>query len=210
MSLYNAAQGDDGLVEYGWRAGKSTRNKGMCETEHKLSDTLKDRFRIYFPTAETVANSRGGIGCGGTICLQAKWYDSTTFPRHLMRDCQSLRPGLLMHSKMMFVRGNGDEQDRKIAWAYVGSANLSESAWGRLVRDKNTREPRLTCRNWECGVILPVVELTIKAGSEQHSTREDNYEASLGMDIFVGQVPVPMQVPGSQYGLRRPWFFQHH
>ena len=54
--------GDDGLVEYGWRAGKSTRNKGMCETEHKLSDTLKDRFRIYFPTAETVANSRGGIG----------------------------------------------------------------------------------------------------------------------------------------------------
>ncbi|PVH85495.1 phospholipase D/nuclease [Cadophora sp. DSE1049] len=134
-SLYNAAQGDDGLVEYGWRAGKSTRNKGMCETERKLSDALKDRFRIYFPTAETVANSRGGIGCGGTICLQAKWYDSTTFPRHLMRDCQSLRPGLLMHSKMMFVRGNGDEQDSNIAWAYVGSANLSESAYGsyRLV-----------------------------------------------------------------------------
>ena len=45
-----------------------------------------------------------------------------------MRDCQSLRPGLLMHSKMMFVRGNSDKQDRKIAWAYVGSANLSESA----------------------------------------------------------------------------------
>ncbi|KAK0116055.1 hypothetical protein ONS95_013089 [Cadophora gregata] len=129
--LYNAAQGDDGLVEYGWRAEKkSTRNKAMCETERKLSDTLKDRFRIYFPTGETVANSRGGIGCGGTICIQAKWYDSATFPRHLMHDCQSLRPGILMHSKMMFVRGVGDKQDSQIAWAYVGSANLSESAYG--------------------------------------------------------------------------------
>lgn len=34
----------------------------MCETERKLSDTLNDRFRIYFPTAETVAKSHGGIG----------------------------------------------------------------------------------------------------------------------------------------------------
>ena len=93
---------------------------------------------------------------------------------------------------------------------FEAPANRLQTVGGRLVRDKNTREPRLTCRNWECGVILPVVELTIKAGSEQHSTREDNYEASLGMDIFVGQVPVPMQVPGSQYGPRRPWFFMDH
>ncbi|KAH7393195.1 tyrosyl-DNA phosphodiesterase-domain-containing protein [Cadophora sp. MPI-SDFR-AT-0126] len=208
-SLYNAAQGDDGLVEYGWRAGKSTRNKEPCETERKLSDILNDRFRIYFPTLETVANSRGGIGCGGTICLQAKWYDSTTFPRHLMRDCQSLRPGLLMHSKMMFVRGNGGKRDSKIAWAYVGSANLSESAWGRLVKDKDTREPKLTLRNWECGVVVPV-PVTIKVGSEQPSDREDNRNEPLGMDAFAGHIPVPMQVPCSQYGPRRPWLYRDH
>jgi hypothetical protein len=39
-----------------------------------------------------------------------------------MRDCKSIRPGMLMHSKMLFVRGAR-------AWAYIGSANLSESAW---------------------------------------------------------------------------------
>lgn len=50
------------MVEYGWRTGKTARNKGMCETERKLSDTLNDRFRIYFPTAETVARSSGGTG----------------------------------------------------------------------------------------------------------------------------------------------------
>ncbi|KAK0100100.1 hypothetical protein ONS96_008035 [Cadophora gregata f. sp. sojae] len=179
----------------------------MCETERKLSDTLKDRFRIYFPTGETVANSRGGIGCGGTICIQAKWYDSATFPRHLMHDCQSLRPGILMHSKMMFVRGVGDKQDSQIAWAYVGSANLSESAWGRLVQDKDTREPKLTLRNWECGVVLP-----IKVDGEQPSDRkgEDKDKTSLGMDVFLGHIPVPMQVPGNPYGLHRPWFYKAH
>lgn len=93
---------------------------------------------------------------------------------------------------------------------FEAPANRLQFAGGRLVKDKYTREPRLTCRNWECGVILQVVDLTIKAGSEQHSTREAKYKASLGMDVFVGHVPVPMQVPGSQYGPRRPWFFMDH
>ncbi|KAH7321545.1 tyrosyl-DNA phosphodiesterase [Rhexocercosporidium sp. MPI-PUGE-AT-0058] len=177
-SLYLAAQGDDGLVEYGWRTSKSSRNKGMCETERKLSDTLSDRFRIYFPTAKTVAESNGGIGCGSTICLLSNW-------------------------------GKADKQGSKIAWAYVGSANLSESAWGRLVKDKATKEPRLTLRNWECGVVLRVPMMT-RGGYEQSPAREDGENVSLGMDVFAGHVPVPMQVPGDKYGLRRPWFYKDH
>ncbi|KAH9221079.1 tyrosyl-DNA phosphodiesterase-domain-containing protein [Leptodontidium sp. 2 PMI_412] len=208
-SLYLAAKGDDGLVEYGWRTGKSSRNKGMCETERKLSDTLNDRFRIYFPTAETVAKSHGGIGCGSTICLQPSWYDSETFPRHLMRDSKSLRPGMLMHSKMMFVRGKANKGNSKIAWAYVGSANLSESAWGRLVKDKSTKEPKLTLKNWECGVVVRV-PATIPSAHEAIPGREDGEEETLGMDVFAGHVPVPMQMPGDQYGLHRPWFFKDH
>ncbi|PVH85494.1 hypothetical protein DL98DRAFT_409345, partial [Cadophora sp. DSE1049] len=72
-----------------------------------------------------------------------------------------------------------------------------------LVKDKDTREPTLTLRNWECGVVL-------KVGNEQPSDREDKHKASLGMDVFVGHIPVPMQVPGSQYGLRRPWLYRDH
>ena len=45
-----------------------------------------------------------------------------------MRDCKSRREGVLMHSKMMFVQ-LANEAHRGVAWAYVGSANLSESAW---------------------------------------------------------------------------------
>lgn len=64
--------------------------------------------------------------------MQAKWWRSPNFPRELVRDVIS-RDRLLMHSKMIFVRrraGDGGQASRQSAgWAYVGSANLSESAW---------------------------------------------------------------------------------
>ncbi|CZT50198.1 uncharacterized protein RSE6_11139 [Rhynchosporium secalis] len=199
-SLYLAAQGDNGLVEYELRTGKSARNKALSETERELYDSLNNHFRIYFPSAETIAKSHGGTGCGGTICFQSKWYDSQSFPRHLMHDCKSHRLGILMHSKMMFVRGRAKNGNSNVAWAYVGSANLSESAWGRLVKDKTTKEPKLTLRNWECGVL-------IRSGDKMSTDRKEAEKGSLGMDVFSGYIPIPMQVPGDQYGHRRPWFF---
>lgn len=60
------------------------------------------------------------------------------FPRELIRDCVNNRDGLLMHSKVIFVRrarcsdescGDGFDAGACAGWAYVGSANLSESAW---------------------------------------------------------------------------------
>jgi hypothetical protein len=50
------------LKEYRWRTNRPVKSKGMTPVERKLSDDLKDRFRIYFPTRETVANSKGGLG----------------------------------------------------------------------------------------------------------------------------------------------------
>ena len=58
------ATGDSGLTEYGWRTNRPASGKVVAEAvaERKLSDDLKKRFRIYFPTRETVARSKGGIG----------------------------------------------------------------------------------------------------------------------------------------------------
>ncbi|TAQ85645.1 hypothetical protein B7494_g6030 [Chlorociboria aeruginascens] len=121
-SMYLACQGDNGIKEYTWR---TKRNKPGTESqlEKQLSDDLKSQIQIYFPTKDTVAASKGGIAAGGTICLQSKWFDANTFPRHLMRDCKSLRDGMLMHCKMILVR-----PDRGTSWAYLGSSNFSESA----------------------------------------------------------------------------------
>ena len=105
--LYLAAQGDDGLLECERRntvqvkskAGKAAREKSLA-AQADLIKILRENFRIYFPSHETVANSTGGTGCGGTICFQSKWFTSPEFPTELMRDCKSVRRGLLMHNKV--------------------------------------------------------------------------------------------------------------
>lgn len=154
------------MKEYNARASR----KPSGARSAGLSQHLKDHVRIYFPTEQTVAKSRGGRGvssripagapppntptgrpatggrlsanvlwpawqAAGTICMQAKWWRSPTFPTGLVRDCVNIREGLLMHSKMIFVHptaaasGTTNQAARGPAWAYVGSANLSESAW---------------------------------------------------------------------------------
>lgn len=57
----------------------------------------------------------------------------------------------------------------------------------------------MTCRNWECGVIVRVPEAAGPAGTETNST----------LRIFKGTVPVPMECPGRQYGpTDQPWFYR--
>ncbi|UNI16262.1 hypothetical protein JDV02_002714 [Purpureocillium takamizusanense] len=133
-AMYNACRGDDGVKSYSARAGRKLSDKRL-----NPSRELKDCFRIYFPTSKTISDSRGGKGAAGTICLQRKWWHSPGFPRELVRDCVNTRDGLLMHSKVIFVRREDEEAEGSSdggsnpntgpAWAYVGSANLSESAW---------------------------------------------------------------------------------
>lgn len=106
-NLYLAAQGDDGYKEYQRqnpatgkgrsKAGIATTNKATTN-QKKLQDEVRENFRIFFPTYDTVKNSKAGSA--GTICFQSKWYNSPAFPREAMRDCKSIRAGLLMHNKV--------------------------------------------------------------------------------------------------------------
>ncbi|KAI2776448.1 phospholipase D/nuclease [Daldinia loculata] len=194
-AIYYSAQGDDGMKEYGIRNAKGRKNKAPMQAK----PDFKNKFRIYFPSRETVVQSRGGRNAAGTICVQSKWWDSATFPRELIRDCKSVRSGLLIHSKLMLVR-HSDLDKSKAAFAYVGSANLSESAWGRLVKERGTSNPKLTCRNWECGVIVPI------------SPRDPSKDGSRPSSVsdFNDTIPVPMNIPGEAYGdikSKRPWLF---
>lgn len=64
--------------------------------------------------------------------------------------------------------------------------------------DRSTHAPKMTCRNWECGVL-------VKAGGEGgHGS-----SSSGGLGMFEGVIPVPMQVPGlplAKEGVKAPWF----
>ena len=79
------------------KAGIAIVNKARTN-QKKLEDEVRENFRIYFPTHDTVKSSKAGFA--GTICFQSKWYNSQAFPRHAMRDCKSTRAGLLMHNKV--------------------------------------------------------------------------------------------------------------
>lgn len=82
-------------------------------------------------------------------------------------------------------------------WAYVGSHNLSESAWGNPTLERGKDTPKIFCRNWECGVVLP---LKSKRGIEERG--------AVPMTAFEGRIPVPMRTPAQRNA--RPWFFMNN
>ncbi|KAI9884129.1 MAG: hypothetical protein M1823_004101 [Watsoniomyces obsoletus] len=68
-AIYLAAQGDDGLKEYDIRTAPrpTARNKDaiaardqLVQQEKRLLETVKQGFRIFFPTRDTVVESKGG------------------------------------------------------------------------------------------------------------------------------------------------------
>ncbi|KAL1982854.1 hypothetical protein VTN96DRAFT_854 [Rasamsonia emersonii] len=219
-SIYLASQGDDGLTEFTLRTSKTFPAKSRADpkvlVEKTTGEEWKDRFRVYFPSERTVKESKGGPMNAGTICFQSKWYAGPKFPRHVLRDCISRRDGLLMHNKMLFARPEIPIQlpdgSTCEAWAYIGSANLSESAWGRFVQDRTTKEPKLNCRNWECGVLVPIIRPAPSAGEDKTGDNDERKKkADMHIDIadvFGDTVPVPMHVPARPYGPDlKPWFY---
>lgn len=106
---------------------------------------------------------------------------------------------------------------------------------GRLVFDRTTKQPKLNCRNWECGVVVPVLkekkksegpnsttesetddetethQQTVKGKGVESGANSKAKEESTGLlDIFIATVPVPMRLPGQKYGgsgPKKPWYF---
>ena len=160
---------------------------------------VRNHIRMYFPTNETVEKSVGGPDCAGVISLKRQHYNASTFPRECLRDYDSTRRGMLSHNKLLFARGR-KRGGRPFAWVYVGSANISESAWGGQKVLKGGKTGALNVRNWECGVIVPVPDNKL-----EHLDLED--DAVPPMSVFDGTVELPFQLPGAKYEGRRPWFF---
>jgi hypothetical protein len=168
--------------------------------------SIRDKVRLYFPTHETAISSKSGGT--GTICINRRWFEDMTFPRRCFRDYISTRSGLLSHNKILYARGvrktdtDGENPavTEKIAWAYVGSANMSESAWGKLVYDRKEKKWKLNCKNWECGVLLPV--------STEGASTEAGKDGVVNMEVFKDTVEPPFMYPGIEYEDREPWYFQ--
>ncbi|KAJ8102211.1 tyrosyl-DNA phosphodiesterase-domain-containing protein [Lipomyces tetrasporus] len=162
---------------------------------------IKSRIRVYFPTHDTVATSKGGFMSAGTICFSRSYWNKPAFPRQIIRDGRSVRRGCLMHDKIMFVRfehpADLSDGTRVAGVVYIGSANMSESAWGKLVNDSATKRLKLNLRNWECGVVIQIPKSGRSESSQMKSVEE----------TFTGLVPTPMETTLTEYNNKLPWFF---
>jgi hypothetical protein len=109
-SMYRAAQGDlsSSSDSPPWpcaakKTSSASRHINQAEDrrqEQQQRAWWKNNFRIYYPSDQTVRQSKGGPRNAGTICFSNKWWGQGTFPRSNMRDCVSSREGMLMHNKV--------------------------------------------------------------------------------------------------------------
>ncbi len=104
--MYRAAQGDLSSSDSPPcpRAAKKTsasrHNQAEDRRQERQREWWKNSLRIYYPSDTTVRRSKGGARNAGTICFSSKWWGQGTFPRSNMRDCVSVREGMLMHNKV--------------------------------------------------------------------------------------------------------------
>lgn len=68
----------------------------------------------------------------------------------------------------------------------------------------------MTCRNWECGVLVPAPDES-NNGQTVSATMEEDAKM---FDVFRNALPVPISAPGMKYivdlsqdAVKRPWFF---
>jgi hypothetical protein len=202
-NVHAAASGVN-MIERAEAATSKAKSTYFQAKTHTTDDhSIRDRIRLYFPTHETVTSSTAGGA--GTICLSRKWFEDMSFPRRCFRDYISTRPGLLSHNKILYARGlqrsetESSSDVKKIAWAYVGSANMSESAWGKLIYDRKLKKWKINCKNWECGVLLPV--------STEGAKTEAGDDGIVDMEVFKHVVEPPFMYPGLEYEGREPWYF---
>jgi hypothetical protein len=235
QKFHAAARGQD-LVERE-KQTKSQAKANFFNSSAKKSRTessgIRNKIRIYFPTEDTVISSIAGAA--GTICLQRNWFEGEAFPRSCFRDYRSTRARLLSHNKILYARGKQKQADgstKDVAWAYVGSSNMSESAWGKISFDNKLKAWKMSCRNWECGVLLPVPAEAIVMSreaekkeviEEEHVDREDSETESedeaevtngakesdqlVGMEVFDHVAKPPFEIPGRKYDGTQPWYF---
>ncbi|RYO87862.1 hypothetical protein DL766_005944 [Monosporascus sp. MC13-8B] len=184
---------------------------GATQQEEMKANVPEERIKFCFPT---IPYDWGETGVMENIVflIDLPRTDTTALNRN--------KPTLFEEELCYFLRAQGlDEALVKslakydfsataryggspTAWGYVGSANLSDSAWGRLVKDKATGKPKLTCRNWECGVLVPV--------QDHGRTIAEGRSSPGSLSIFQDTIPIPMEVPGEAYGMsgtKRPWLF---
>lgn len=118
-------------------------------------------LKVFYPTSEDV-NSEDGEpqpGSANIGCHTRPWSSTPAAIKRLFHHYHSKDVGRIFHQKLIMAY-NPCDTGALPYYVYIGSANLSQSAWGLLEQDKRgndaTCDLKLTkTMNFECGVVVP-------------------------------------------------------
>lgn len=134
---------------------------GKADLAVAAVDSKVPILKIYYPTVGDVkgAHTSAQHGASNIGCHTRPWNTTPQDIKNLFYHYQSKDHGRLFHQKLM-VAYNDQDPTALPYYLYLGSANLSQSAWGALEVDKRTNPA--TCgiklikmSNFECGVVVP-------------------------------------------------------
>ncbi|GAA5839244.1 hypothetical protein JCM5353_008547 [Sporobolomyces roseus] len=134
-------------------------NKSNKKQQGKFNDRRDFPLKIIFPTHDEIERSHLGIFGGGTIFCGKKVWEDANFPRELFYRGVSKRDRIAAHTKLLLATHVPDPQSPNPiheGYVYIGSHNLTPSAWGQLQTGSTT--PSLNINNYELGIILPIRE----------------------------------------------------
>lgn len=153
-------------------------------------------IKIVFPTSKNVesASAVARHGASNIGCHTRPWPSAPNDLKALFHHYKSKDPGCLFHQKLIAVYDQTDKA-KPPHYIYIGSANLSQSAWGALEVDKRgnaatggTKLVKMT--NYECGVLIP--------GHLIHDLLEP------GTSSWIDGV-IPYRQDTRRYDLQRDW-----
>jgi hypothetical protein len=141
---------DDATIEYQCSSIGKLEPKWLSDVfrcaVRKPTCNSADRFRIVFPSTSHVLKSPLGPGAFGTIFSKKKDWNAIVALRHCFYKCEAIgfsaRP---LHTKVMTIA-----EKEELKFYYLGSANFTPSAWGRLVKE----DRQMMICNYELGVLL--------------------------------------------------------
>lgn len=120
-------------------------------------------LKIFYPSVSDVkkAHQSAQDAASNIGCHTRPWDSTPQEIKRLFHHYESKDVGRLFHQKFILAY-NPKDSEAPPYYVYIGSSNLSQSAWGALDKDNSKKSNEVTCKmkvvklaNFECGVIIP-------------------------------------------------------
>lgn len=149
-----------------YKCALGEKDIGFPEDDEDDGGDSVPAIKIFFPTVSNVreADTDSQEGASNIGCHLRPWDTASQAVKEIFHHYRSKDAGRLFHQKLIMAY-DPSQSDEVPHYIYVGSANLSRSAWrsawGSVTEDKK-RCNEATCHtkltggsNFECGVVIP-------------------------------------------------------